>query len=328
MTSWVGRRGWFGAVAAVALAFVGCECSDRTAATSAGKLGTVSSTASLPREVRGNMDVTFLVTADTHFGVGVDDKDPRSHRPVEDAQGIEKAQLQAIRAMNGMAGRSFPAKVGLDVGKPRGVLVAGDLTDTSHPAEWARFVAYYGTDGTDGVIEYPVYETWGNHDKHHGWYVRKRVEERHGSIRYTIDWDDLHVMCLGEAPDDEDLAWLAGHLRSVGTEIGVVVYMHYPLKGPFAENNWFGNGDYRRRLGDILSGYRVLGVFHGHYHASQRYRWRGIDVYNVGSPKHGYHSFAAVRVTDDRMVVASWDYRSERWKWVHDKELGGETAGR
>ena len=274
-----------------------------------------------PRVRQRGMDVTFLVTADTHFGVGVDDKDPASTRTVEDAQGIEKAQLRAIRAMNGIAGKPFPKYVGGAVGQPLGLLVAGDLTDTGHPAEWARFVAYYGRDGTDGLLRYPVYETWGNHDKNYAWYVRKRIEERHGHIRYTIDWQDLHIVCLGEAPDDDDLAWLEQDLKRVGNDVGLIVYMHYPLQGPYSTNNWFGDGDYRARFADTLSKQRVLGIFHGHYHASARYRWRGYDVYNVGSAKHGYESFATVRVTDDRMVVGSWDYRSNRWEWIHAKAV-------
>lgn len=273
------------------------------------------------RILLGNMDVSFLVTADTHFGVGVDDKDPHSERSVHDAQGIEKHQLAAIESMNAIAGKPFPQEVGWSVGPPRGVLVAGDLTDTSHPAEWGRFLAYFGTDGTDGLLRFPVFETWGNHDKYHDGHIRKRIAQRHGDVRYTIDWHDLHVVCLGEAPDDEGLAWLERDLEAQGKQVGIVLYLHYPLMGPYSEDNWFGQGNYRNRLGDILSGYRVLGIFHGHYHASLRYRWRGLDVYNVGSPKHGYPSYAAVRVTDDRMVVGAWDYGEKRWDWVHDKKL-------
>lgn len=280
-----------------------------------------SPTKGTSRARKGGMDVTFLVTADTHFGHGVDDKDPASKRPTSEPQGIEEAHLRAIAAMNSIEGRSFPENVGGTVGKPLGLLVAGDLTDSSHPAEWARFVAYYGGDGTDGLLRYPVFETWGNHDKFHGWYVRKRIEERHGHVRYTIDWQDLHIVSLGEAPDDDDLVWLEQDLKGVGREVGIVIFMHYPLDGPFSLNNWFGRGDYRDKLADKLRHHHVLGIFHGHYHASTRYRWRGYDVYNVGSPKHGYDSFAAVRVTDDRMVVASWNYGVGGWGWVHEKAL-------
>lgn len=305
-------------VAVVLSACLGaCTCERPASAENAPAPGVKES----GRPRKGGMDVTFLVTADTHFGVGVSDQDPSSRRAVEDAQGIEKHQLDAIRAMNAIAQRPFPSYAGMRVGRPVGVLVAGDLTDTGHPAEWRRFVQFFGRDGTDGLLRYPVFETWGNHDKNHGWYVRKQIEQRHGHVRYTLDWQDLHVICLGEAPDDDDLVWLERDLRSVGTDVGIVVYMHYPLSGPFSDNNWFGNGTYRARLGDVLTPYRVLGIFHGHYHASTRYRWRGIDVYNVGSAKHEYYSFGVVRVTDDRMVVGSWDYEQNGWGWVHAKGI-------
>ena len=326
MTASIRRRVCLAVTLCMTLSSFGCKETRRWVGTHAEL--TEDEAEAEPRIRRGGMDVTFLVTADTHFGVGVQDDDPASKRSVQDTQGIEKHLLREVRSMNAIEGKAFPARVGTSVGKPLGVLVAGDLTDMGHPAEWSRFVAYFGRDGTDGLLKYPVFETWGNHDKNHGWYVRREIEKRHGHVRYTIDWQDLHLVCLGEAPDDADLQWLKADLERVGRDVGVVLYMHYPLKGPFSENNWFGNGDYRDRLADTIEGYRVLGIFHGHYHISTRYKWRGLDVYNVGSPKHGYCSYAVVRVTDDRMVVGSWDYRDERWKWVHDKAVFKKNASR
>jgi hypothetical protein len=258
-----------------------------------------------PRKRKGGADVSFIVTSDTHFGYA----------------NIAESHQTAIGAMNSIAGKKFPANVPGSAGIPLGVLISGDLTEDGRPEEWAQFLEYY-----DDKLDYPLFETWGNHDKHHGWYVKEQIEKRHGSVRYSWDWQDLHVVSLGEAPDHEDLVWLAADLRAVDKEVGVILYFHFPLRGPFSRRHWFGEGDYKRALETTLSGYNVLGIFHGHYHACGMYEWQGHDIYNVGTPKHHFPSFAVVRITDERMIVASWNYERNRWWWWHDKPINGSDG--
>jgi cytolysin (calcineurin-like family phosphatase) len=280
-----------------------------------------------PRTRQGNMDVTFLVTSDTHFGYQVPaDPSGAPARGLDDARGIERTHLRGIAAMNGIADKPWPQAIGGTVGKPLGVLVSGDLTEDGKPQEWARFEAYFGLTGNDGMLRHPVFEGIGNHDKHYGWYVKDQVKRRHGAQIYSWDWQDLHLVCLGEAPDHDDLAWLAGDLAASGKELGVVLYFHFPLKGPFSSGHWFGRGNYREALARTLAGYPVLGIFHGHFHGSGSYRWEGYDIYNVGSAKHGYHSFAAVHVRDDRMTVASYNYDRDGFWWWHDKPIFGAAG--
>src|SRR6185369_11751431 len=206
--------------------------------------------------------------------------------------------------MNGIAGTPLPAGLGT-VGKPRGVLIAGDLTEGGWRSHWERFVAMYGLTGTEGWIHYPVYEGIGNHDLWDGPFVKEQVAKRHGGSRYAWDWDDVHVVCLGEAPDAADLAWLAEDLAATGPDVGVVLFFHFPLEGHAAHDNWFGGGTHHDDLERVLAGYRVLGIFNGHAHTSGMYRWRGYDAYIEGSVKHAWHSFSVVRVTDTRWTVAS-----------------------
>ena len=125
------------------------------------------------------------------------------------------------------------------------------------------------------------------------------------------------------APDAADLAWLREDLAATGPEIGIVLFFHYPLEGPYSRENWFSEGGYHEKLDEALRGYRVLGIFNGHYHASGMYRWRGRDAYLVGSAKHSWHSFAVVHVTDERWTVASYNYDRRAYWWWHDKPLGG-----
>jgi hypothetical protein len=276
------------------------------------------------RERQGGMDVTFLVTADTHFGYRVPaPEEGAPPRSAHDALGIERTHLEAIAAMNRLPGTPYPEAIGGKVGTPLGVLVAGDLTEDGKPREWERFVLYYGHQGKDGLLDYPVFESIGNHDKHYGWYVKERVAERHGGVRYAWDWHDLRVFCLGEAPDDEDLAWLGSEIEALGRERPVVLYFHFPLAGPFSRRHWFGDGDYRDKLWRVIDDVPVVGIFHGHFHGTGLYKWNGIDVYNVGAAKHDVLSFGVVHLTDRRMTVASYHYGRRRFDWWHDKPLFG-----
>ncbi|APR88450.1 hypothetical protein A7982_13799 [Minicystis rosea] len=266
------------------------------------------------------MDVTFLVTSDTHLGYS----EPIVVTGHPEGVGVEKVHEIVIRAMNGIAGTPFPPALGGVVGAPRGVLVAGDLTETGQRIELDRFEAMYGLTGKEGLLRYPVFEGAGNHDVWGGTYVKARVAERHGGARYSWDWDDLHVVCLGEAPDADDLAWLRNDLDATGPDVGVVLFFHYPLEG--AETYWFGDGPYRDELERILAGYRVLGIFNGHRHTSGIYRWRGYDAYLEGSVKHAWHSFAVVHVTDTRWTVASYNYDRRAFWWWHQKPIFGASG--
>jgi cytolysin (calcineurin-like family phosphatase) len=276
----------------------------------------------------GGLDVTFLVASDTHFGYDSSEADlfGRTRDPVSNPKGTDEINARQIDAMNSMPGWRWPTALGGTVGEPRGLLISGDLTENGDPWQWRNFVLYYGLSGRDGLVRYPVFEAHGNHDKHHSWYVLDRIRERHGGTRYAFDWDDLHLVCLGEAPDERDLEWLGKDLASVGGERPVVIYFHFPLLGPFSEDNWFGRGNYRQELARVIAGYNVIALFHGHYHASGRYRWQGIDVYNVGAAKHKRHSFAVVHVSDERLQVASYHHGRERWEWWHRKPINGAAG--
>src|SRR5690606_9422534 len=134
----------------------------------------------------------------------------------------------------------------------------------------------------------PLYDGVGNHDF---WDIRQRAIKRHGALWYSWDWGDLHVVCLGEAPDSKTLSWLKQDLDGLEQNIPIVMFLHFPFKGPFSDT-WFTRDKYDDKLFDTIQGYNVIAFFHGHYHGSGLYKWRGYDVFNVGSAKHDWHSFA------------------------------------
>ncbi len=255
--------------------------------------------------------VTFIFASDTHFGHNDE---------------VDRRNLEQIRHMNAIAGKSWPAALGGRVGEPCGVLLGGDLTERGAPWEWDSFANAYGLVGGDGALRIPVFEVHGNHDKNSGLLVRQRVAERHGGEIYSFTWGAVHVVALGEAPDDEDRAWLRDDLAKLKPGTGVVLYFHFPLDGPYSKGQWFGDADdgggHRARLVEVLEGVNGLGVFHGHYHATGFYRYHGLDVYRAGSPKHAWHTFTVAEIAGGAMKVASWDYDKQRWGWWHQKPAG------
>ncbi|HMR75120.1 MAG TPA: hypothetical protein PKD61_08410 [Polyangiaceae bacterium] len=270
----------------------------------------------------GGLDVTFIVASDTHLGFDSDEHTLSGalHDPVKHPRGVELVNLQSIRAMNAMPGRTSP--FGDTIARPRGVLISGDLTERGIPWQWRHFVLFYGLNGGDGLLDYPVFEGHGNHDKAESWYVLDRIRERHGDHFYSFDWDDLHLVCLGEAPDERAIRFLTQDLAAVGRQRPIVIYFHFPFRGPYSDN-WFNRDGHPERLLDAVANYNVIAFFHGHYHASGRYRHLGHDVYNVGAAKHDRHSFAVVRVTDTYLRVASFHHGLERFQWWHEKPING-----
>ena len=255
--------------------------------------------------------MTFVVTADAHFGA---------------SREIEARNVEAIDAMKAMPGRAWPEPLGGSVDELCGVLVAGDLTEDGKPEEWSAFASAFGLAGGEGAFDVPVFETIGNHDKHAGFHVRNQIFERHGSTVYAFDWGKVHVVSLGEAPDDTDLAWLRRDLDGAPKGSGIVLFFHFPLLGAYSRGQWFGDGPYRDALADVLRGRDVLAIFHGHYHATGLYTWNDVDVYRAGSPKHGWHTFNVVEIHDGAMKVASWDYDADSWRWFHQKPVLGGGA--
>ena len=104
----------------------------------------------------------------------------------------------------------------------------------------------------------------------------------------------------------------------------MILYLHFPFAGHYSFSNWFGQGKQKQALAEILKqGFNVVGLFHGHYHGSGMYQWEGFDVYNVGSVKHSWLSFAVVRVTDSKMTVVSRNFARGYWWWFHSKPING-----
>jgi len=281
---------------------------------------------SAPSSAAQRIDLTFLVASDTHLGLDAPE-DP-SRNPLTHPSPIESRNKAMIERMNGLAGTPFPAELGGKVGLPSAVLVAGDLTESGGESQWRLFTRFYGWKGGDGLLRFPVFETFGNHDYANDDSILDRIRERHGGTHYSFDVGGIHFVGLGEAPEEQGLAFLNQDLDARPADTPTVIFFHLPLRGPWAENNWFAGGGFRERLKTILQGHRILAIFHGHSHFSSAYRWNGIEVYNPGSVKHSQRAFLVVRICDDSMTVAAWNLDFEDWWWWHRKPLDSTGTGK
>ena len=266
---------------------------------------TPSSEAAAPSAAR---TVTFFVASDTHFGV----------------PGIEERNRRLIDELNGLPGLAYPPEIGGRVDTPRGVLILGDLTDYSTEEQWRQFESLYGRTGKEGLLRFPVFEAFGNHDFMGDTPVLRHITRRHGGIAYSFDWDELHVACLGMYPSAERLDWLEEDLRTVRPGRPLVLFFHYGIDGPWS-HSW-ESAQEREQLARVLQGHRVAAIFHGHAHHAGHYRWREYDVFRPGSPKHSSRQVLAVRLRGDELAVAYRDFERSVWTDAQVRSVGTAVA--
>jgi len=306
----------------------------------AGLAGGLAAGAFLPECLLGSdlskksrRDLTFFVLADTHYGRN-------------QAKNKEANNKMVIDEMNSAPGTLlYPKSLGEGkINTPRGVLVAGDLTEDGLKNEWI------GVRGEDGFItdyglrcerrlKYPVYEGFGNHDselsgKEH--YPLDRLKIRNKSrkgitnlskdgFHYSWDWDDVHFINLNLYPGPKggrpceaegSIDFLKEDLVAEVGKSGrpVVIYHHFGLD-EHSGNAW-GAGD-KDIYYEIIKDYNIVAIFHGHIHESMVYQWRGIDIYNVGAGLSG--EWSAVNITDDELIFANRS--KEGWNVMARKKL-------
>lgn len=284
-------------------------------------------------------DITLFVTSDTHFtGTGL---------PANDKV--------CIQAMNGLAGKKYPFG---SVGRPFGVITCGDLcdggsgipasdtpsffTNRNYQDQWNGFNYYFSRDGVTGNsnrLKYPNFATAGNHDFYdnfgtglsgESWYVADRLKERYGldcnsangNVYYSWDADGVHFVSLGRWTDTYVLDWLAGDLAALQPNTPVVLYLHYA----FDDGELWYTDEERQMLADVINGYRVIAILHGHTHSSAHYVWNGYDIYDDGSVIDG-REFGVLRITDGVLSYAQYQAKTDRrgnwaggsWRWTHSK---------
>lgn len=307
--------------------------------------------AAAPPKSGAARNVTFLSVSDTHYDAF--ENEDRNDRVRE-----------TVRQMNGIAEATWPKGLGGDaVPKPRGVVALGDLIDDGDrklpqgvqgPRQWAGFVSDFGLDGTDGLLTFPVFEGWGNHDgppagkEKNGFSVQAEMKKRNAirkekglvknlaasGLHYSWDWDDIHFVQLGIYPADRQNekikyspAWhdpqgaLTFLKEDVAKEVGtsgrpVVLMSHCGF-----DTDWWHPDDWRA-VYEAMKPYRVILYLYGHTGTGVR-EWapegesRKWMTINDG---HGDVGFFVVQIRGEKMRFAYRLRVNANWGWKFEKE--------
>lgn len=146
-------------------------------------------------------EITFFHLGDTHYNTR--------------AEGFEKQRerfRQVIDKMNALPGTPYPNAVGGAVGRPMGVFIVGDLTE-SRQADFDVVAEDWGLKGGDGRLDFPLYEGAGNHDgppsTHPKGDVRRAIIARNphrphlaslseNGLHYSLNYKGVHFVHLNE----------------------------------------------------------------------------------------------------------------------------------
>ncbi len=297
-------------------------------------------------------DVTFIVTSDCHYDAF--ENEDRNDR-----------NRTTILEMNAITTVSWPEQLSVgQVQRPRGVLVLGDVIDDGDrifqdkhqtPRQWLMFQADFGLDGRDGLLDYPVYETWGNHDgppvgrEKQGFSFQSQLKNRNrlrqekgwltelsqNELHYSWDWDDVHFVQLGIYPADRQhpdikynpvwhdpqnaLAFLKEDLtKSVGQSgRPVVLTSHCGI-----DADWWHKED-MRAFYESVEDYNVILYLFGHSGTGYR-QWAPpgesdpLNCVNTGQTENG---FFVIRISDDKIRLA---YRVKHW--IHKETPDGKPS--
>lgn len=229
----------------------------------------VSAAAPSPPPVPDPLNYVFLATADTHFG---DAEDP-----------VNAAGFKALAAARGAA---F-------------AVVAGDLTNTGRPAEYARYKAWVDAFGM------PVYSAVGNHDLYNEGWPNFPVSVGRSFFSFPVGERTFYFLdsangTLGRV----QLELLRGAFRADGN--AKVVVCHYPLYN--GEDKPYGkltNAAERAALIDLYARSGVELILEGHEHYTRHTAIGAMDEWICASLKGSAGRGRCVTVTVSAGRIAS-----------------------
>jgi 3',5'-cyclic AMP phosphodiesterase CpdA len=250
---------------------------------------------------RAATNLTFYAISDTHYG---------QHSAAKDTN-----RVRMLGILNNLPGTELPASIGGGpLAAPRGVLVAGDLTERIDTALWREYTDDYGVSG-DKKLLWPTYEAMGNHEFYTTGTIKdtlynvNRMIQRNIARRatftdmdstgyhYSWDWEGVHFINLNLYAGSTELGYsgfrpmkakefmIADLAKNVGSSGRPVFLMqHYMLR---ANSTVDWTDQMKSQIYAILQNYNVIGILHGHSHTKQVYKWNGIDIFDDGTVMNG-----------------------------------------
>jgi len=258
--------------------------------------------------------LTFFVVSDTHYGL-----DCR----------VEPTVQLLIDKMNFLPGTPLPEKVGGGVIRtPRGVIHLGDMTNDGKAEQWAAYVRDFGLTG-EARLAFPVYELFGNHDGGADLPVRMGSLERNRSrpgitarspngVHYAWEWEGIRFINLNISvgttirPYDpqDSLGFLQEELARLKDKAQPIILLQHFGFDRRESLRWWPE-EWRKIHYETIKDHNIAGIFHGHDHETDIFRWNDIDVFDAphirdadATDRPVRFGFFVVQVADGQMVVA------------------------
>jgi hypothetical protein len=282
-----------------------------------------------PAGVLAEQNVTFVVSADTHF-VAEKREDPW--------------HTEIVRKINNIRSREFPSSLKAGkVGPPAFLMILGDITDNGKASEWddpklpdsQSFIQTFKH--LDPSI--PIYEVPGNHDLYTPGIIPSRMAARHGQTYYSFNTRGIHFVLLDsygtkkpKQPelDQTQLKWLEKDLAGVSKMTPIVLGMHiHPDSGV--------NGmkpESSTALAGLLKNKNAILFLSGDTHWGSRGVWNGIETATAGfafspdvDPAWSHNpkwtpTLLVVKIQKDRLLVIEYNWKTNTWGRVFvDKKI-------
>ena len=284
---------------------------------------------------KNKTDVTFIAFGDTQIFLDISLFKKQNRQDGGRKNDVYKLPLNEAERVNWNS-------LGVEqcVSNIRGIIMAGDITQNGRDGrmgsenEYGLFTGIYGLCG-NRQIKYHIYEGYGNHDYFEWNNIGYRIPKAHPvadsvSVRnpyragvvnmapdkdghYSWEWDNLHFIQLNLCPSDvkpklkvpklrdprNALTFLKNDLEKFvkNTSKKVVLIAHYGPRGDFEFTK-----EQIKDFYEVIKCYPIIAYIHGHYHNTSFYYWKGIPIFNVGSPyswRSYSGSYAVFRITDN-----------------------------
>ena len=220
---------------------------------------------------------------------------------------------QTLDNMLGLVGQPYPSRKLLPdlpsgkIAQPRGVIIAGDLTDYGDwprfragiPGRWRRGPAKYLCSSESATMT-------ATRKAPRGWAFwpatgcssRKHLIDgvSDNGLHYAWNWDGVHFVCVNLCPADSTdaqtpfkyghpgpgswndplgaLTFLKDYLRkNVRGGEPVIIWQHYGYCEGFNFDWEWWSAKQRREFYDAVKDCNIAAILHGHTHAPARYRW-------------------------------------------------------
>jgi predicted phosphodiesterase len=256
---------------------------------------------------------SFFHIGDTHYLANIEN-------PSEIDARSSAVCSKLIDTLNQLPGSSIPETAGSGkVMKPLGVIHAGDIIDSGdkrglnfekmQQTEFDAFNKEFGIDGTDGRLQFPVFEVYGNHDSPSGSGFaidglkernkkRKNVTLSHNQLHLAWDWGPVRCINLGIVVGQDksnsqrrryhpmdSLEFLIEDLKQHASDgkrpvllthhIDVVRYSKPCELNNNANLSMEWNPCDVRAYYEAIRSYNVIGILYGHTHVRNILRWDG-----------------------------------------------------